>query len=300
MDECILTAYCLTYNHEKYIRKTLEGFVSQKTSYKYKVIVHDDASTDGTPQIVQEFADKYPDIIVPILQKENQYSKGVRIFSEIIKSKIEGKYVAICEGDDYWCDENKLQMQIDFMEKNPEYSLCAHNTERIDVDGNNLHNNINKETEDRDYTADEIIASIEGRLFHTSSYLYRMELRKQMPQEVYCIKHVGDLPLSIYFATCGKVHYFGKIMSKYRIMTPGSWSQRENKDKKAKKNVAKMFIEFFDRVDKYTEYKYTKSFRFAKKLYRYNLMNKYHRVICAIFDSDYRRLLRHSLANRCK
>ena len=73
MSEVILTAYCLAYNHEKYIRKTLEGFVNQKTDYKYKVIVHDDASTDSTPQIIQEYADKYPDIIVPILQIENQY-----------------------------------------------------------------------------------------------------------------------------------------------------------------------------------------------------------------------------------
>lgn len=297
MNEIILTAYCLAYNHEKYIRKTLEGFVSQKTNYKFKVIVHDDASTDSTPQIIQEFAEKYPDIIIPILQKENQYSKGISIFGKIILPLVEGKYVAICEGDDYWCDENKLQKQIDFMEKNPEYALCAHNTARIDKDENELNNDINKEKEERDYTTEEIFE--DGWLFHTSAVVYRKEFRLNMP-DYYYMRGVGDFSIAIYMSTCGKVHYFPDIMSKYRIMTPGSWSERKNKNKKSRKEFAKESIKLINRIDKNTEHKYRNACRFAKKRYKYAVMNKYQRLILAIFDSGYRRILCNALANRRK
>lgn len=116
-NEVVVSAYCLAYNHEKYIKSALEGFVSQKTDFKYEVFVHDDASTDKTADIINQYAKRYPNIIKPILQKENQYSKGVDISQEIIFPRMKGKYVAICEGDDYWCDNNKLQKQVDFLEK---------------------------------------------------------------------------------------------------------------------------------------------------------------------------------------
>ena len=107
-DGIVVSVYCLAYNHEQYIRDALEGFVRQKTNFRYEVLVHDDASTDNTPAIIREYAQKYPDIIKPIFQTENQYSKGVKILPEIIHPKSSGRYIAFCEGDDYWCDENKL------------------------------------------------------------------------------------------------------------------------------------------------------------------------------------------------
>ena len=115
--EIKVCVYCLAYNHEKYIRDCLEGFVNQKTNFKYRVIVHDDASTDGTQDIIKEYATKYHDIIVPILQTENKYSQGISIIETFIKPLLIGKYVAVCEGDDYWCDENKLQKQFENKEK---------------------------------------------------------------------------------------------------------------------------------------------------------------------------------------
>ena len=127
----LVSVYCLAYNHEKYIRETLEGFMRQKTDFSYEVIVHDDASTDGTANIIREYAEKYPEIIKPIIQTENQYSKGLLIFHSFIYPHIRGKYLAVCEGDDYWCDEYKLQKQVDWMEAHPDYSLCAHNSKII-------------------------------------------------------------------------------------------------------------------------------------------------------------------------
>ena len=297
MKEPILTVICLTYNHGKYIRKALEGFVNQKTKYDYKVLVHDDASTDNTPVIIQEFADKYPDIIVPILQKENQYSKGVAITNTFILPRLEGKYVAICEGDDYWCDENKLQTQIDYLENNPDCSFCGHNTEVIDVEGNCVKKHQNKCTKDCDYSVQDIIENGGGALIHTSAFVYRKEYQFNFPKE-FRLKRVSDYPLSIYLATCGRVHYFGKVMSKYRTMTPGSWTVRTMTGKKKANEFVKSALEWVDRVNRYTGYKYNKSFCFAKKRFKFNSISKYKKVIYAIFNSDYRKLLKEYLKNK--
>ena len=108
MNDVKVTVFCLAYNHEKYIKKALDGFVMQKTNFKFEVLVHDDASADNTPNIIAEYAEKYPDIIIPILQKENQFSKHIPIAKTYFYPIMRGKYIAICEGDDFWTDEYKF------------------------------------------------------------------------------------------------------------------------------------------------------------------------------------------------
>lgn len=129
----MVTIQCITYNHEKYIRQCLEGFVMQKTNFRFEAIVHDDASTDGTADIIREYAKKYPDVIKPILETENQYSKHDGTISKLIRQNTYGKYVAICEGDDCWNDPLKLQKQVDFLETHPEYGLVHSYFNYIDV-----------------------------------------------------------------------------------------------------------------------------------------------------------------------
>lgn len=124
-NELIVTIRCLAYNHEPYIRQCLDGFVMQKTNFKFEAIVHDDASTDGTAAIILEYAEKYPDIIKPIIETENQYSKQDGSLHRIMNAHMHGKYIAICEGDDYWTDPYKLQKQVDFLEANPDCSFCC-------------------------------------------------------------------------------------------------------------------------------------------------------------------------------
>lgn len=121
--ELMVTIRCITYNHEPYIRQCLEGFVMQKTNFRFEAIVHDDASTDGTTGIIQEYAEKYPDIIKPIYETENQYSKHDGSLNRIMNEHTHGKYAAMCEGDDYWIDPLKLQKQVDFLEEHEEYGL---------------------------------------------------------------------------------------------------------------------------------------------------------------------------------
>ena len=122
--EPLVSIKCFVYNHEPYLRQCLDGFVMQKTNFKFEAIVHDDASTDGSAAIIREYAEKYSDIIKPILETENQYSKKDGSLQNIIDAQVLGKYIAICEGDDYWIDPNKLQMQVDFLEANPDYGMC--------------------------------------------------------------------------------------------------------------------------------------------------------------------------------
>ncbi|PUU67522.1 hypothetical protein DBB36_23560, partial [Flavobacterium sp. WLB] len=119
----IVSILCDTFNHEKFITETLEGFLNQKTTFPFEIIVHDDASTDNTASIVTEFAQKYPLIIKTVLQKENQYSQKINFWSDITFPMAQGKYIALCEGDDYWIDELKLQKQVDFLESNPDYAI---------------------------------------------------------------------------------------------------------------------------------------------------------------------------------
>lgn len=119
----LVTIQCMAYNHEPYIRQCLAGFVMQRTNFRFEAIVHDDASTDGTAAIIKEFAEKYPEIIKPIFEKENLYSKGDGSILQVMEENSCGKYVAICEGDDYWIDPLKLQKQVDFLEQNLHFSL---------------------------------------------------------------------------------------------------------------------------------------------------------------------------------
>jgi len=133
--EIQVTILCITYNHGPYIRNTLEHFVKQRVNFRYEILIHDDASTDATADIIREYAERYPDVFVSILQKENQYSKGVPIIAKLYP-KAQGKYLAICEGDDFWPDLDKLQKQFDFLETHPEYSAVAGVTEFFDDEGN--------------------------------------------------------------------------------------------------------------------------------------------------------------------
>ena len=127
---------CITYNHAPFIRQCLDGFLMQQCDFEYEILIHDDASTDGTIQIIHEYVEKYPRIIKPIIQKENQYSKGVRGFNFLYNfPRAKGVYLAICEGDDCWIDPNKLNRQVSLLDKHPELSFCSHNVSRIDQSG---------------------------------------------------------------------------------------------------------------------------------------------------------------------
>ncbi len=126
-DPPLISIKCITYNHEPYIHQALDGFLSQVTDFPFEIVVHDDASTDQTAEIVRTYEQKYPLLIKAIYETENQYSKHDGTIRRLMQEKMQGKYIAVCEGDDYWIDACKLQKQVDFLEKNPEYVMCFTN-----------------------------------------------------------------------------------------------------------------------------------------------------------------------------
>lgn len=251
-----VSVYCLAYNHEKYIRNTLEGFVNQVTDFEYEVFVHDDASTDGTKKIIQEYERNYPEMIRGIYQTKNQYSQGKKIVANFIVPRLNGEYVAICEGDDYWCDTCKLQKQVDFLEQNPEYSACVHNTEVIEMDSGHRRL-MNPSLEAYDLDIRHVLLE-GGSDYHTSSVVYRMEYAKivysdECPDFFKAAKGFGDYPLAIYLTLKGKVKYLPDIMSVYRYGTPGSWSAGL-KDIERFKAMRHTAIAMLKSVDEYTNY----------------------------------------------
>jgi len=129
-----VTVCCVTYNHAAFIRQALEGFLLQKTDFRVELLIHDDASTDGTAEIVGEYAARYPHLINATLQTINQYSQGINVLAEL-RYQAKGDYLAYCEGDDYWMDPHKLQRQADYLEQHPETVMVGQNTVRVNSQG---------------------------------------------------------------------------------------------------------------------------------------------------------------------
>ena len=225
-----VSVICITYNHEKYIEQALRGFISQKTDFAYEVIVHDDVSTDGTINIIKKYQNEYPELIIPIFEEENQYSKGVSITRDIVLPLARGKYVAFCEGDDYWTDPHKLQKQYDYMESHSECGLCVHEAMAYDV-AKNKKSHFTKCTEECDFSTDEIIRR--GGGFATNSAFMRKTERENLPSCFQC-EGIGDYQLFIYGSIVGTCHYFPDVMSAYNYGLPGSWTCRvaSNREKR--------------------------------------------------------------------
>ena len=268
-DNIKVSVFCLAYNHEKYIRDCLEGFVNQKTSFKYEVLVHDDASTDGTADIIREYAEKYPEIIKPTLQTENQYTRGGRMISRFLLPRAQGKYFAWCEGDDCWIDENKLQRQVDFLDGNEDFAACYHRVEFHKLSENKVTVIPEMGGESREFTADEIIRR--GAVFQLSSAMMRADLYKAMP-ECFRAKGFGDVQLFMYSAMCGRCYVLHDVMSMYRHGTEGSYTERfknANLEKKIAHEIE--YISMLERVNKHYEYKYDEPISYITGRLQFNI-----------------------------
>ncbi|MGI6322517.1 MAG: glycosyltransferase [Bacteroidales bacterium] len=208
---------CITYNQVNYIKNTIEGFLLQRTTFPIEIIIHDDASNDNTQQIIREYEEKYPNLIGAIYQSENQYSKGVKPLINIVFNKARGKYIAICEGDDYWIDPYKLQKQVDFLEKNTEFGLVFTDVQITDKNNSVIKNrgyNIRKR-----YTSGWIFTELlKGNFINTCTVVLRkdlMPLSKNNPDKMWFIY---DYWLWLRIAINSKIYFMNEITSVYRIL----------------------------------------------------------------------------------
>lgn len=246
----MVSVLCNTYNHERYIKDALNGFIMQKTNFKFEVLIHDDASTDKTADIIREYEAKYPDIIKPIYQTENQFSKKVKILRTYQYPRAKGKYIAMCEGDDCWIDENKLQKQVDFLEANPNCVMTCHNS--IKINHQTGEQKVENPIEKRGYaTAYDIITDKPRLWIATASLVFEKRLLDTYP-EFFRTLPVGDMPLRWYCFAMGDVYYFEDVMSVYNYKVPGSWSASRSGQTK---NLEK-YLEFYDKYNEFTDYKY--------------------------------------------
>ena len=220
MGKPLISICCITYNHEPYIRDCLEGFIMQQTKFPFEVLVHDDASTDHTADIIREYETKYPDIIKPIYQTENQYSKGVKINIDYNFPRVQGKYIALCEGDDFWCDPYKLQIQFDFMESHPDYSAC--------FCGNYILNEFEHRITPMGFPTSELPTDLRDaqrkillgdHALMTAASLFRTDMFRKIQSVLASDSKgapMGDLQLFFHLAGMGKIKYIFRRMIVYR------------------------------------------------------------------------------------
>ena len=217
-EEPILVAiHCLVYNHEPYLRDCFEGFVMQKTNFRFVAIVHEDASTDNSAAIIREYEAKYPDIFRPIYETENQWSKPDGSLGRIMSAAIDAtgaKYIAMCEGDDYWTDPYKLQKQVDFLENHPDFVACFHNAR---VMGNRVYRLFNPVNENPYPTTEDIITR--HWFISTQTLVYRNVI-KSCPEWGFQVMN-GDYMLELLLAKEGRFHYMDDLMAVYRQQGQG-------------------------------------------------------------------------------
>ncbi len=201
---------CCVYNHEPYLRQCLDGFVMQKTNFPFEAIVHDDASTDGSASIILEYAERYPDIIKPIIETENQYSKKDGSLRNILNAHLSGKYIAWCEGDDYWIDPLKLQKQVEYLESHEDCGIVYSKAKRWNEEQKTFGPSVGHEVRD-------FHELIKKNVIPTLTVMFRRSLVTDY-WEMIKDKNwlMGDYPLWLYLSSLSRIHFFDETFGVYR------------------------------------------------------------------------------------
>lgn len=282
-NKIIVSVCCLAYNHESYIRKCLEGFLIQKTDFPFEILIHDDASTDGTEEIIREYEAKYPNIIKPLYEKENQWQKGRRGSAIFNFPRARGKYIALCEGDDYWTDPYKLQKQVDFLEANEDYGLVHTDFDIYNVQTNFYTKNaiaMQKPKKKWQEGAEFVKWYVGGYAkIITCTVCFRKSVfdKHYKKEDMERIKIFGDIVLFCTLGANSKVKYFNESTAiKNNLPESASQSQDYKQKFEISKQIAIAFV--------YYGQKYGVKAKYYKKYGRKTLkiLAKY-----AIFNRDY-------------
>jgi len=241
----LVSVVCITYQHKEYINHAINSFLMQETTFPFEIIIRDDASTDGTKEIIKEYVKKYPNIIKPILESENQYSKGVKA-SMVTIPLAKGRYIALCEGDDYWMDKRKLQIQADFLESHKECVITYHDAIVIDNNGVITRDSLlgnNKQ----DYTKDELVYSA---IVPTLTRFFR-NVVQEFPEEMNKVG-AGDIFLISLLSEYGGAKYLSEVApSVYRQHGAGIWSGVNEAEKKQMLTVTFFWLAmYYKRIGK--------------------------------------------------
>lgn len=259
-DEITVSIICLCFNHAKYLARCLDSLLVQKVDFNVEILIHDDASTDGSIEILNQYQQKYPNIVVPVFEKENQYSKGVNIENAILSKLVRGKYVAICECDDYWSDPFKLVTQVRLFEANPDCHFVTHRVKRESIDGIRLGYVPYEHFKTGCYPRTVTTALVfEEYRFHTTSYMFKgEEYKKYCANLPYFAKemNVGDYALQLYFSNLGDTIYIDKEMSVHVHDVPGSWTAKTHADDDFQKSHREKMEKCYNLFDEFTNFEF--------------------------------------------
>ena len=243
--EPLVSICSITYNHAPYIRQCLDGFLMQQTIFPIEIIINDDCSTDGTTEIVREYAEKYPDLIFPIFHEENQYQKGVRgMFQRFVFPKARGKYIALCEGDDYWADPLKLQKQVDLLEQNPCVVMAYTGFQTVDKNGRRVEFDNFEYYKKKSKSGDVFRLLLQSNFIMTLTTCYRKECIVNNPILENC-PSTYDYALFLTVASMGDVAYLSEKTACYRRVPTGMVATQSSSIAKWSDDVFYYFANLF-------------------------------------------------------
>ncbi|ASB50954.1 glycosyltransferase family 2 protein [Alkalitalea saponilacus] len=219
----LVSICCMAYNHEKFIKEAIEGFLMQKTNFPFEIVIHDDASTDKTAEIIKSYEEKHPELFVTKYQTVNQYSQGLKPTVHFLYPKARGKYIALCEGDDYWTDPYKLQKQVDFLEENAEYVICFHNA-KINKHGELLDDYITRKVPE----TTDILELAKGNYMHTPTVIFKRKWQELPDWFSKC--SAGDYALHMINAQFGKIKKLDDVMAVYRVHGSNIWANQKTNE----------------------------------------------------------------------
>lgn len=286
-----LVIVLVTYNHENYISDAIESVLEQETKYSYQIFIIDDASTDNNQKIIKNYQEKHTDKIVSLLFEKNN---GPGLFQ--VEAKIESKYIAYLDGDDYWCSKHKIEKQIDFLEANPEYSGVGHPYKIVYEHIPDKDDLVVKPAKN-EWCIDDMLEHVSEIYCHTATYIRKnifktVSIPKYTKKQIYC----GDALISFVFAEYGPVKALDDVMSVHRHTGKGIWTSMSAKDE------AFSIIKLFETLNEYFNYKYSKELRAQQKriikhFCRVHSKDKKFKLLCYLYrlKNDIKDLFRSML-----
>ena len=261
----VVSVLTVTYNHGRFIRQCLESILMQKTTFPFEIIIGEDCSTDDTRSIVKEFEARYPDIIKAVYHDKNV--GGLRNVHEFVIPRAQGKYIAVCEGDDYWTDENKLQKQVEFLDANPQCSFCFHEYTIIDHDNNVLANRP---------TIDHVKYYSPSDVFHLRPQLVTVMFRNclDLTTEQRLELKMSDLLLFVRLAKFGGAADLGFVGAVYRKHQGGIYQRMKEIEQyvqiiKGLRDIKKLWI-----VTEEQKKEIDKEIMYRKKIFMLKMLRK--------------------------
>lgn len=279
MEEVLVSIVCNTHNDEKYIETAIKSFLMQETTFKFEILIHDDASGDNTTNIIKKYEKCYPELIFPIYQNENKYSKYEDITLNYQTSRAKGKYIALCQGDDFWVDKSKLQKQFNILENHPEYKACANGAVCLGANDLIFKYFIAPSYKNDILNVKDVILG-DGGYLATNSLFLRKEVYKNI-NKYGTPSHIDDYQLQLEASYPNGIYYLNDLMSVYRFNADDSWSTDLRKT--SQKELLDSKIKILETFNSLTDNKYSKYIEEKKKIdfghdYKYKLIKnfKYH------------------------